>query len=584
MFILALSVLMLERGGLIIILAYLLVNIPRFQHLLQDRQQWNVKLQLLFIFSLFAILSNFTGVEISENEIIMDQLFSQLAPNSSLANTRVLTIGVSGIIGGPFVGIGVGLFSGLVRFWQGGVDPHTYLISSLLIGLVSGLLGKKTIENNSLPSIKNAAFFGAMMETIQMVCIVALGSNFMHSLGVVRIVALPMMLTNSIGTAMFLSIIVSARRQEEQTRAVQTHDVLQLASETLPYFRSGFDKDSAAKAAELIQQFTKVDAISITDHESILAYVGAGNDHHKPTSEIITDLSKEVLQTGKTKEVHSKKEIGCTHKGCPLEAAIVIPLKTKNETVGTLKFYFTDKNRLTFVERQWADGLASIFSSQLELGKVETEAQLLRDAEIKSLQAQVNPHFFFNALNTISALIRVDSEKARSLLIQLSRFFRANLQGFRENLMPLADELEQVEAYRQLEQARFPNKIKMSVSIEEGLEDVLVPPFLIQILVENAFKHAFGNRKTGNEVSVRGFEEKGQLTVQVKDNGEGISPEKIPYLGDVAVSSESGTGSALENLNRRLISLFGTKAKLTFTTGKEGTTVICTFPVRRRGE
>src|SRR5690625_5860276 len=98
-------------------------------------------------------------------------------------------------------------------------------------------------------------------------------------------------------------------------------------------------------------------------------------------------------------------------------------------------FYFTDKTRLTFVERQWADGLASIFSSQLELGKAETETQLLRDAEIKSLQAQVNPHFFFNALNTISALIRIDSEKARSLLIQLSRFFRANLQGFRENLM-----------------------------------------------------------------------------------------------------------------------------------------------------
>lgn len=575
---------MLERGGLIIILAYLLVSIPRFQHLLQDRQQWNVKIQLLFIFSVFAIISNFTGVEISENEIIIDQLFSQLAPNSSLANTRVLTIGVSGIIGGPFVGIGVGLLSGIVRFWQGGADPHTYVISSLLIGLVSGLLGKKTIENNSLPSIKKTALFGAMMEAIQMICIVAFGSNFVESLGVVRVVAVPMMLTNSIGTAMFLSIIDSARRQEEQTRAVQTHDVLQLASETLPYFRSGFDKSSAAKAAELIQQFTKVDAVSITNQESILAYVGAGHDHHKPTSKIITDLSKEVLHTGETKEVHSKKEIGCTHTGCPLEAAIVIPLKTKDETVGTLKFYFTDKTRLTFVERQWADGLASIFSSQLELGKAETETQLLRDAEIKSLQAQVNPHFFFNALNTISALIRIDSEKARSLLIQLSRFFRANLQGFRENLMPLVDELEQVEAYRQLEQARFPDKVKMDFFIEKGLENALVPPFLIQILVENAFKHAFGNRKTGNIVSVSVFGENEQLTIQVKDNGWGIEPEKIPYLGDVAVPSDSGTGSALENLNRRLISLFGTKAKLEFSTGEDGTTVTCTFPLKMEGE
>ena len=103
----SLIVLMLERGGLIIILAYLLINIPRFQHLVQERQKWRVKFQLVFIFGLFAVISNFTGVEIGENEIITDQLFSRLASNSSLANTRVLTFGVSGIIGGPFVGFGV---------------------------------------------------------------------------------------------------------------------------------------------------------------------------------------------------------------------------------------------------------------------------------------------------------------------------------------------------------------------------------------------------------------------------------------------------------------------------------------------
>lgn len=433
----SLFILMLQRGGLIIILAYLLVNIPAFQHLLQDRQRWQIKLQLIVIFGLFAVISNFTGVEIAENELITDQLFSQLAPDSSLANTRVLTIGVSGLIGGPSVGIGVGLISGAIRYWQGGADPHTYVISSLLIGLLSGLYGEKFIRENALPSIKQGAIVGAAIEAVQMLCILLLGSHLQQAFEVVRIVSLPMMLTNSIGTAMFLSILDSARRQEEQTRAVQTHDVLQLASETLPYFRSGFDEASAQKAAETIRRFTKVDAVSITNQHSTLAYVGVANDHHKAGKEIITNLSKEVLQTADIKEAHSHEEIGCNHPNCPLEAAIVIPLKIQGNIAGTLKFYFTDTKKLTFVERRWAEGLGNIFSSQLELGQAETQARLLQDAEIKALQAQVNPHFLFNSLNTISALIRIDSEKARSLLIQLSRFFRSNLQGARTNLLPL---------------------------------------------------------------------------------------------------------------------------------------------------
>lgn len=573
---------MLERGGLIIILAYLLINIPRFQHLISERERWNVKVQLVFIFGLFAVISNFTGVEIAENEIIIDQLFSRLAPNSSLANTRVLTIGASGLIGGPFVGFFVGLASGIIRFWQGGADPHTYLISSLLIGLLSGFYGKKFIQNDTFPSIKEGAAVGALMEAVQMICIVVFGSNFQDALGVAQFVSVPMMLTNSIGTAMFLSILDTARRQEEQTRAVQTHDVLQLANETLPYFRSGFDEESALKAAEIIRRFTKVDAVSITNQHSILAHVGAASDHHKPSKKILTALSKEVIHTGETTEAHSQEEIGCNHAGCPLAAAIVIPLNIQGEIGGTLKFYFTDENKLTFVERQWAEGLGSIFSSQLELGQAETEARLLQDAEIKSLQAQVNPHFLFNTLNTISALIRIDSEKARSLLMQLSRFFRSNLQGTRTNLLPLSKELEHVEAYQELEQARFPKRVEVQTTIEDGLKDALVPPFLIQVLVENAFKHAFGNRKTSNKVLVYVARQEDQVTIQVKDNGHGIDPDKMPYLGNEVVSSESGTGSALENLNRRLISLFGQRSKLQFDSNAEGTSVVCTFPIKMK--
>lgn len=571
---------MVERAGLIIILAYLLVNIPHFQRLLEKRQRWSSKVQLIIIFSLFAVISNFSGVEIMGNEIIVGRVITQLGPGSSLANTRVLTIGVSGLIGGPAVGFLVGTFSAIIRLWQGGLDPFIYVASSLFIGLFSGLYGKQFIKKKKFPNEKEGAIAGLMMEVVQMVCILTLGSNLQDSMGLVSFIVLPMVLTNSFGTALFLSIINSSRRQRNQAKAVQTHDVLELANKTLPYFRSGLDEKSSQKAASIIKDLIQVDAVSITDQENVLAHVGAASDHHKAGREIYTDLTREVIETEEIKEVHSHEEIGCPNPDCPLEAAVIIPLYTKEKVLGTLKLYFTNEEDLTFVEKQLAEGLGNIFSTQIELGQAETESRLLQDAEIKSLQAQVNPHFFFNSLNTIGALIRVDSEKARELIVQLSHFFRVNLQGTRNNLIQLSKELQQVKAYVELEQARFPGRVEMILEVEGSLERVLVPPFLIQVLVENAYKHAFQGRKTENKMIVSVFEDQEEIVVQVKDNGYGIPSEKLADLGNKIVFSKNGTGSALENLNKRLITLFGKEAKLNFNSNNHGTTVMCRFPRR----
>ncbi|WP_192988223.1 sensor histidine kinase [Carnobacterium mobile] len=579
-----LFILMIERVGLIIIVAYMLMNIQYFKNMLTERKRLATKLQLIVVFSLFATISNFTGVEIGRDQIISDQLFTTLAANSSLANTRVLTIGVSGLIGGPAVGVSVGIISGIVRYFQGGEAAFIYVISSILIGLFTGIYGGRTMKKNSYPTVSEGMLIGALAEGIQMVCILIFSGDLQESIKLVSFISLPMILINSLGTAIFLSIIIATLRQEEQTKAVQTHDVLQLANETLPYFRAGMNEQSCTEAAKIIKRFIKVSAVSITDQERILAHVGAASDHHIPSNGILTSLSKEVLQSGEIKEAHSHEEIGCHHAGCPLEAAIVIPLKSKGTTVGILKMYFTDATKLTFVERQLAEGLGNIFSSQIELGEMELQGKLLQDAEIKSLQAQVNPHFFFNAINTISALIRVDSEKSRSLLIQLSHFFRSNLQGARTNLIPLSKELEQVEAYLSLEQARFPDRYQVNIEVTEGLSEVLVPPFLVQILVENAFKHAFGSRKMGNQIWVEVTKREEGVRVSVKDNGLGIEAERLIKLGKEAVLSEKGTGSALENLNKRLISLFGESGKLHFETSAQGTAVLCTVPYREKEE
>ncbi|WP_137596685.1 sensor histidine kinase [Paucilactobacillus kaifaensis] len=575
-----LSLLMLERVGIVIILAFLLVNVRLFRRLLFQRDSLNAKVQLILIFSVFAIVSNLTGIEIDpHNNLISSVILTGIPQNYSIANTRILAITVAGIIGGPYVGGVVGIIAGVHRVIQGSMTAWFYVPSSALIGILSGLFFQNKTRKNRLVVMTpmQGIVVGLLMELIQMAFIL-----FFSPTGwtLVKFIAIPMVTLNAVGTFIFLSIIQLFLNQEQEARAVQTHDVLELADRTLPYFRAGLNSDSATKVAEIIKRYTNFSAISLTSTNEILAHVGAGSDHHVPNKAMVTQLSEKAIQANHIEIAHSKEEIGCSNPNCPLEAAIVIPLDVDNQVVGTLKMYYTDSLMLTPVEEQLATGLGSTFSSQIALGAAEVQSKLVKDAEIKSLQAQINPHFFFNAINTISAMIRRDSEQARTLLLQLSTYFRANLMGVRQTEITLAQEKEHVNAYLVLEQTRFPDKYQIDFDIQTD-SNVKLPPFTIQVLVENALKHAFAGRKSDNHVQIIVAAIGQQLKIQVADNGNGIAADRLRQLGKEEVASEHGSGTALQNLNQRLVGIYGQNSALKFDSSNNGTTVTTYIPLKK---
>ncbi|MFL6516717.1 MAG: histidine kinase, partial [Bacillus sp. (in: firmicutes)] len=276
------------------------------------------------------------------------------------------------------------------------------------------------------------------------------------------------------------------------------------------------------------------------------------------------------------------QDIQCLDPNCPLQAAIVLPLKVHAKTVGTLKLYFKASSKLDRVEQELAEGLSNLFSVQLEMAELEIQRRLLKDAEIKALQAQVHPHFLFNAINTISSLIRTDADKARSLLIKLSTFFRSNLQGARQMLIPLEKELEHVEAYLTIEQARFPDRYNVKLDIAPALERVLIPPFTLQPLVENAIRYAFPKAKSGT-VKVRAFQEGGNLVLLTEDDGKGISTELLGSLGNQTVDSSGGTGTALWNIKKRIEEIYGQNASFHIESSmNKGTKVSITLPLTKQ--
>ena len=118
-----------ERADLIILLAYILMTNHHLKQLLMTRTKLKSSIGLIIIFALFAILSNIFGVMVSFEQLSFSASLSALSDGVVIANTRVLSIGISGLVGGPIVGTAVGLISGIFRFFQGGRDPHIYLVS-----------------------------------------------------------------------------------------------------------------------------------------------------------------------------------------------------------------------------------------------------------------------------------------------------------------------------------------------------------------------------------------------------------------------------------------------------------------------
>lgn len=570
-----LTLILFERAALIILLAYILMNNRYLKQMLLTRTQLRSIIGLIVLFAVFAILSNLFGVTVSFEQLSFNaSSFSSLNDEVVIANTRVLSIGISGLVGGPIVGTSVGLISGIFRYFQGGTDPHTYFVSSIIIGVLSGWIGHYFMKRQRFLSPVQGGVIAIALELTQMACIVFLSHNLLMGWQLVQVIFLPMAVVNSIGTGLFLSIILNSLNQEENLRAVQTHDVLQLTKDIFPYFHSGLDRSNAQQIATLIHKTMKVSAVSVTNHDEILAFTGVASDHHTVGSDLVTDLSQRVISSGEMWVAHSKAEIGCKCGDCPLEGAIVVPLSNGKEVIGTLKYYFTKAENLTEVEQQWAEGLGEIFSSQIQLGQAEAQQHLLKQAELRTLQGQVNPHFFFNSINTISAIMRFDSDKARRLLLKLSQYFRASLTGNRQALVTVADELQQVQAYTEIEEARFPERFDITYDIASELLNTLIPPFLIQILVENAIHHAFKDRQENNQIriSLKRIDEEAAIFC-VMDNGFGMSEALLQKLGKETIASELGSGTALENLNRRLLGIYGSQSQLNFTSDDTGTVV-----------
>ncbi len=187
--------------------------------------------------------------------------------------------------------------------------------------------------------------------------------------------------------------------------------------------------------------------------------------------------------------------------------------------------------RFLNMNKSLGEGLAALLSSQLVIARYQEQKSLLVMSELKLARAQVNPHFLFNALNTIIAILRSDSDRARDLLIHLSNFFRKNLKRA-SDVSTLAEELEHVSAYLEIEKARFEGRIAVETEVDPELLSLRLPAFTLQPLVENAFKHGFSATLGAGRATIRAYRRDGAAVVEIEDNaGAWTAPRESAGLG-----------------------------------------------------
>lgn len=525
---------LIDNLGYIVLIIFCITHLKGFKKLIiKDSFEFWDKIFLGIIFGCFGVLGTYSGTNI----------------NGAIANTRNIGVVVGGILAGPLVGSLAGVIAGVHRFLldPNGITTIACVLTTILAGIISGYI-------YNVVSIEKRWFFGLLtgwiIESVSMIFILIFSKPINVAYGIVKNIFVPMTLINGIGIAIVIIMIENIFKEKDELEANQAKLALKIASKTLPYFRN-MNMNSLTQACRIIQKEVEADAVAITDLQTLLVHVGIGEDHHISGNMILTDATKKAIKEKKIQVINQRKDIGCFEKKCPLKSAIVVPLMEKEKIIGSLKIYFQKENAVSVRDKILAQGLSQLISTQLEISKLDELKKMANKAELKALQAQINPHFLFNALNTIVSFIRISPNEARKLIINLSTYLRYNLETDID-FVDIKKEIEHVKAYVQIEKARFQEKLKVNYDIKEEIS-IKLPPLIIQPIVENSIKHGILEGSGNGEVLIKIEKEKNKYKVIILDDGIGIDERVIKEVYEGKKEGKIG----LSNVHNRLKLIYG---------------------------
>jgi two-component system LytT family sensor kinase len=360
---------------------------------------------------------------------------------------------------------------------------------------------------------------------------------------------------------------IHAKRSRRAPEASGMQSALHAATATLPHLRRGLSTRSAEAAVPHIRALTGAAAIALADTRAVLAIDGEGREQVRPG-----DLLSRLLARTPDDRIHIEPYLISSDPSCPLRSAVLAPLVVQGKRAGTLIAFYRAVGRPSQLELRVVQEAASLVSAQVELSIVAEQERRLAQAELRALRAQISPHFIYNALAAVAGEIHAQPEQARELLIDFAEFTRYLFRDGR-SYVTLGEEIEHVQRYLRLEQARF-RHLTVTVEVPEEARGAVVPAMSIQPLVENAVRHGVERRAGSGRIEITARMLNGIVELRVSDDGAGIDPDRVP-----AVLAGAGGGIGVSNVDARLRATFGESYALRIESELgHGTTAIMTVP------
>ncbi|WP_077214900.1 LytS/YhcK type 5TM receptor domain-containing protein [Bacillus dakarensis] len=536
--------------ALIILMTYPLIKHPSLQRAILRVASTEEKIFLGIYFGALSIIGALTGVTVFNGIGIQSHLIGPI---------------VGGMIGGPVVGMVAGAIGGLYRLWMNNPTSLADFISLIATGL-AGSLFYLTNRRKGFNLLK-IYLYTLACEAFSILMIYILIEPHIIAEVYYSMIGINMLIINPVGVMLLVSLIKDIQYNQNLVGANYAEKSLEIAKHTLDILKDGFHEDSATKVAKFINHY--IDGVIGVEIENKYTFhvfegdVSCSNLFDQPFS--YKSLNRQ------TYEMISENDL----------SVIRSPLIINKTFIGYIGFYKWTSH-IVPTDIKMIEGITGLLSLQIQNTYLVEQEKLLIETEYKALKAQVNPHFLYNTLNAIKTMIRIDTTKAQGLIIKLGDFYRRSLSEHGD-IIPFIEELKAIKVYWDIQQARFGNRIELDIHIDEELYNLPIPTFIVQPLVENAIIHGFTNTDEYHHLRIKIYGKviDEQIHIDVMDNGKGFHEEIIDCTNNLKKAKNVGIG--LNNINRRLKSIYKNQHTFRISNTKDGAKVSIVIPVAKGG-
>jgi LytS/YehU family sensor histidine kinase len=549
----------LKNIAVIVLIAYPLTKNPSFKRSIIMKTKAVDTFVLIILFGSFSVLGNF---------------LSSVTSYGILIDSRIVGPVVGGLVAGPVVGFMSGFLGGIYRIFVGGYTMWPDFIANLLSGLIGGYVHFFHPKRRFNPVVAFAV--GLLADSIHALLIWLFTEPSSIGRFLVTSVGFTVIAVNALGVALFVMIVQDVQYSHYMVGANYAERALEIARQTLPVMKNGFCNEAAEKIVQIIHNTTSFDGVGIIINDKMVAFQGNEEQCKYFGKNIRSGEFKKISENETVMIADLKSDIGCGGIACSYNYAAETVIMNGDQTLGRLRFYKLE-NRITPSDVRLASSISNFLNMQIKTYYLQERTKLLDSAELNVLRAQINPHFLFNTMSVIKVLIRTNPIKAQELVVNLSSYLRRNLKN-KEDLVYLIEEVEGVNLYLSLQKARYNERLKVNILVDENCKNIKIPSFIIQILVENSLNHGFIDLKRDIELTVRVYSKNYFMVIQVQDNGIGVSEQVINAV-NIMNEKDSSIGIGLINIKKRLNNYYGKEGSLTIQNNSIGALATIRIPI-----